>query len=128
MLPQPQRQETLPGGGALLVAGDPAVAVVRVTPAGLRVAAPRLRFWGARPVLVEERVASLTHGLLPASDDAATAVLRGLCDAAAALRRSELQRCGRCHDARAPEEVAVVAKTVGACPFCGRLDAAPRKP
>jgi hypothetical protein len=122
LLPEPRRQESLPGQGALLVGGDPALVVMRVTAAGIRIGAARLRFWGPRPVLVEERLATLPHSLLPRDDAAATEVLRGLCDAAAALRRSELHPCGRCRLPRAPEEVAIVAETVGTCPFCGRLD------
>lgn len=120
LIPEPQRREDLPAGGVLLIGGDPARVVVRITAAGVRVGAARLRFWGKRPVLVEERIGGLGHGLLPADDTAASAVLAGLVAAADALRRSELRPCGRCGDLRAPEEGAIVAKTSGACPFCAR--------
>lgn len=120
LLAEPRQREDLPAGGVLLIGGDPARVVVRITAAGIRVGAARLRFWGKRPVLVEERIGGIGHGLLPTDDAAASAVLAGLVAAADALRRSELLPCGRCGDLRAPEEVAIVAKTSGACPFCAR--------
>ena len=120
LLPAPVRQEALPNGGWLLVGGDPALVVLRLTGAGLRVGPARLRFWGPRPVLVEERLSSASWELLPDDEDQARAVIAAMVQAAVLLRRSELRPCGRCGLARAAEEVAIVAETRGDCPFCAR--------
>ena len=120
LLPTPHRREALPGGGWLLVGGDPALVVLRLTAAGLRIGPARLRFWGAKPVLVEERLAAASWALLPATISDALLIVQSLVDGAVALRRAELQHCGRCSELRAPEEVAIVAETRGDCPFCLR--------
>lgn len=120
LLPAPARAEALPNDGWLLVGGDPALVVVRVTAAGLRIGPARLRFWGPRPVLVEERLAGVSWELLPAAREQALPVIAALIDAAIRLRWTELRPCGRCGEPRAPEEVAIVARTQGACPFCAR--------
>ncbi len=120
LLPAPARAEALPNDGWLVVGGDPALVVVRLTSAGVRIGPARLRFWGPRPVLVEERLAGASWQLLPQDETQAEAVLAALIDAAALLRRAELRPCGRCGDARAVEEVAIIAQTRGDCPFCSR--------
>lgn len=118
LLPAPVRASPLPSGGWLLSGGEPAMVTVRLTPAGARIGPARLRFWGPKPVLVEERLAALPWALLPADEALATAMWRGLIDAAVAVRRAELLPCPWCRAPRAPEEAAIAARS-GRCVGCG---------
>ncbi|MCO4760512.1 MAG: hypothetical protein KC502_03365 [Myxococcales bacterium] len=119
LLPMPVERIAAAGGSVLLVGGDPGLVALRLNSAAVRVGLYAQKWWGAKPVLVDETLVALPWARLPDDLGAAKIMMQHLIDAAIVARKARFFTCERCELPRPPEWLHANRLGPKPCQMCG---------
>jgi len=119
LLPQPVERILAAGGSVLLVGGEPGLVALRLNSAAVRVGLYAQKWWGPKPVLVDETLVAVPWARIPADPVHARAMLSHLIQAAVVARKARFFDCERCEQRRPPEWLHANRLGPDPCQMCG---------